>query len=135
MAKISRNRLIQEFITFQLQLNSPNYSLMLDRSHSTRQQDKKQQNTATTSLNFNTCCSNPHPDNQVSDNGGSRFDCNGILKMFRVSSRNISRYSISKTEASYSFLYSYLFLIQSRLTSCMPCGLWSLSSCVVQVLL
>ena len=36
VAKISRNRLVQEFITFQLLLNSPNYSLMLDRSHSTR---------------------------------------------------------------------------------------------------
>ena len=36
VAKINRKRLVQEIITFQLLLNSPNYSLMLDRSHSTR---------------------------------------------------------------------------------------------------
>ena len=36
VAKISWKRLVQQFITFQLMLNSPNYSLMLDRSHSTR---------------------------------------------------------------------------------------------------
>ena len=36
VAKISRKRLVWEFITFQLLLNSPNYSLMHDRSHSTR---------------------------------------------------------------------------------------------------
>ena len=34
VAKISRKRLVWEFITFPLLLNSPNYSLMLDRSHS-----------------------------------------------------------------------------------------------------
>ena len=72
VAKISRNRLVQEFITFQLLLNS---LLVLDRSHSTRWQDKKQQNTATASLNFNTCCYNlggiPIRIIEVSDNGGS----------------------------------------------------------------
>ena len=36
VAKISRKRLVQKFTTFQLLLNTPNYSLMLDRSHSTR---------------------------------------------------------------------------------------------------
>ena len=36
VAKISRKRLVWEIITFQLLLNSPNYSLMLHKSHSTR---------------------------------------------------------------------------------------------------
>ena len=36
VAKISRKRFVQEFITFQLLLSRSNYSLMLDRSHSTR---------------------------------------------------------------------------------------------------